>query len=196
MNLVEPHSRSSNLINAKDCFIIVIDVQPAFMRGLSKEEQSIFVQKYQHLIRLSHVLKIPLIITAEDIQKNGSIPMPLQKLLVEEVQVLDKFIYICWGQKNIQEMIKNTRKTVAVVCGFETDVCVLQTSIDLIDEYRVVILTDITFSRNNKEHEIGLKRIERAGAISSSLKSWQEEITAGVRTRIHQILVETGLADI
>ncbi|MHA2294516.1 MAG: isochorismatase family protein [Candidatus Hodarchaeales archaeon] len=197
MDIIEPVSRSSGLINVMDCFVLIIDVQSPFMTGLAPEELEIFIQKYCHLIKLCQLLEIPLIVTAEDIQKNGSVPPELLKLLNSNVHVLDKFIYSCWGQKNIQEVIKSTQRKVAVLCGFETDVCVSQTSIDLLElGYRVVLLTDVIYSRNETEHEIGLKRMEYHGAIISLLKSWQEEITAGIRTKINVKIKRHDLADI
>ncbi|UCG90425.1 MAG: hypothetical protein JSU57_01460, partial [Candidatus Heimdallarchaeota archaeon] len=60
----------------------------------------------------------------------------------------------------------------------------------------VFILTDMTFSRNEIEHEIGLKRMEHHGIILSLLKTWQEEITAGVKTRILYMLKENDLHNI
>ena len=157
---IEPVSRSSNLINASDCFIMIIDVQLKFMLGLTKEERLIFLKKYNHLIKLSHVLKLPLIITAEDIQKNGSIHESLQSTLPPNVQIYDKFIYSCWGQEDIQMRIKNTQRLVAVLCGFETDVCIAQTAIDLhINGFKDFILTYMTFSRDKKEHKSGLNRM-------------------------------------
>lgn len=203
---IEPVSRSSNLINASDCFIMIIDVQLKFMLGLTKEERLIFLKKYNHLIKLSHVLKLPLIITAEDIQKNGSIHESLQSTLPPNVQIYDKFIYSCWGQEDIQMRIKNTQRLVAVLCGFETDVCIAQTAIDLhINGFKVFILTDMTFSRDKKEHksglnrmehESGLNRMEHNGIILSLLKTWQEEITAGVKTEIHHLLKKNDLHNI
>ncbi|MHA2244247.1 MAG: isochorismatase family protein [Candidatus Hodarchaeales archaeon] len=194
---IEPISRSLDLIDANNCFIMIIDVQSIFMQGLSKKEQLIFLRKFTHLIRLSHVLKIPLIITAEAIEKNGSIPDTLQNILPLNVKIYDKFIYSCWGQKDIQLAIRNTQRKKAVLCGFETDVCIAQTAIDLkANGFQVIVLTDLTFSRNNIENEIGLKRMEHHGIILSLLKMWQEEITAGVRTKIHQILVKNELEDI
>lgn len=193
----EPVSRSSDLIEANNCFIMIIDVQSIFMRGLTNQEQLIFLQKFTHLIKLSRALKIPLIITAEDIEKNGSLPEILQNTLNSNFKIFDKFIYSCWGQKDIQMAIRNAKRQIAVLCGFETDVCIAQTAIDLqANGFQVVVLTDITFSRNNIEHEIGLKRLEHHGIILSLLKTWQEEITAGVRTNILQVLKENDLQDI
>ncbi|MFX1506804.1 MAG: isochorismatase family protein [Promethearchaeota archaeon] len=193
----EPVSRSSELINADNCFIMVIDVQSAFMQGLSKEEQLNFIQKFTHLIKLSHVLNIPLIVTAENLEENGSLPNTLLDILPSSTKIYDKFVYSCWGQNDIQLAIKDTHRQIAVLCGFETDVCVAQTAIDLqANGFQVVILTDITFSRNNVEHEIGLSRMEHHGVIFSLLKTWQEEISAGVKTIISQVLKENQLNSI
>ncbi len=196
-DIYEPITRSSDLIEAKKCFIMIIDVQSVFMQGLTNEEQLIFLQKFTHLIRLSCVLNIPLLITAEDIEKNGSLPNTLQKALPSNVKIFNKFIYSCWGQKDIQMAIRNTKRHIAILCGFETDVCIAQTAIDLqTNGFKVFILTDMTFSRNSIEHEIGLKRMEHHGIILSLLKTCQEEITAGVRTPIQQVLKENDLQNI
>jgi nicotinamidase-related amidase len=167
------------------------------MQGLNIDTQVGFINKFVHLVKLAKVLEIPLIITAEDINKNGTIPDLLLESLPIETHIFDKFVFSCWGQKNIQEAIKKTSRSVAVICGLETDVCVAQTAIDLLDnDYRVFLLTDLTYSRNPTEHKIGMKRMEYHGVVLSLLKSWQEEIAAGVRTSVHQILIEKKLNDI
>jgi nicotinamidase-related amidase len=197
MDFIEPVSRSGNLVSLKDCFVLIIDVQPVFMSGLTPNEFSIFIDKYIHIIKLCRTFNIPLIATAEDIQKNGSLPGDIQKLLNPQEHIYDKFIYSCWGQKNIQNVIRTINKSVCIICGFETDVCIMQTAIDLLDNgFKVVVLSDMTFSRNETEHEIGLKRMAYHGAIISVLKTWQEEIAAGVKTKVNYTIKENELSDI
>ncbi|MHA1994555.1 MAG: isochorismatase family protein [Candidatus Hodarchaeales archaeon] len=198
MDLLEPIARSSNLIKLNDCFIILIDVQEVFLKkGLTNSEIQTFILKLKHLIRVAQVLEIPIIITVEDIKNNGSIPVELSTMLPADFSIYDKFIYSCWGQEDIQNAIRNIGKTIAVMCGLETDICVCQTSIDLLsNKFKVVILSDITFSRNKNEHEIGIKRMENSGAIISTLKTWQEEITEGIKTEINLKLRKQNLSDI
>ena len=195
MKTLEPVSRSSKFVNADDCFVAIIDVQEFFFsKELSETEIDRFLLKIIHLIKLAKILEIPILITAEDIEKNGSIPKKIADILPSDVHVHDKFIYSCWGQKEIQDTIKNFNRKVAVICGLETDVCIYQTTVDLLsNDYEVVILSDLTFSRNNLENQIGLKRMETFGASISLLKTWQEEITAGIRTKINSILKEHNL---
>ncbi len=195
--VVEPVSRSKNLINAKDCFVLIIDVQSFFMQGMNTNQQEIFVKKCVHLIELASLLDIPIIVTAEDIQQNGTVHDKIYNKLSNYIHIYDKFIYSCWGQENIRLGIEKTKRKTAIICGLETDVCVAQTSLDLLaHEFRVVILADITYSRNITEHKMGLKRMEYHGAILSLLKTWQEEITAGIRTEINFEIKKQGLNDI
>ena len=198
MKMLEPISRSSEFTEVNDCFVAIIDVQEFFFsKKLSEAETDRFIGKILHLIKLAKILDIPLLITAEDIEKNGSIPQKVADILPSDVHIYDKFIYSCWGQKEIQNAIESFNRKVAVICGLETDVCVYQTTVDLLSNgYKVVILADITFSRNNVENQIGLKRMETLGASISLLKTWQEEITAGIRTKINYLLKENELHNI
>lgn len=184
-SIIDPDTRSVNLVNASDCFLLMIDVQPGFIRGRSKTEEQGFLPKYLHLLQICQVLEIPMVVTAEDIQENGSLPESLLEALPSPLPIWDKFIFSCWGQTNIRQAIKATQRNVAVLCGFETDVCVAQTAIDLLDnDYRVVLLTDLTYTQNESEHQIGLKRMADHGVILSLLKTWRYEISMGVRTTI------------
>jgi nicotinamidase-related amidase len=60
----------------------------------------------------------------------------------------------------------------AIVCGIETHVCVSQTVHDLIaDGVEVHVLADAVCSRHELDHERGLERMERAGAVVSSVEA-------------------------
>jgi nicotinamidase-related amidase len=53
-----------------------------------------------------------------------------------------------------------------VLGGIETHVCVLHTALDLLAlDFRVYIAVDAVGSRYRLDHEIALRRLERAGAI-------------------------------
>ena len=55
----------------------------------------------------------------------------------------------------------------ALVCGIEAHVCVNQTVLDLIDEdVEVHVAADAVGSRTEANRELGLAKMERAGAIA------------------------------
>ena len=60
--------------------------------------------------------------------------------------------------------VEASGRRTAVVVGAETDVCVSQSAIGLLDRgFRVVVITDATFSPGPM-HDLGLRRIRDAGA--------------------------------
>jgi nicotinamidase-related amidase len=60
----------------------------------------------------------------------------------------------------------------AIVCGIETHVCVSQTVHDLLaDGIEVHVPADAVCSRHRIDHERGLERMERAGAVVSTVEA-------------------------
>jgi nicotinamidase-related amidase len=60
----------------------------------------------------------------------------------------------------------------AIVCGIETHVCVSQTVHDLLDQgIEVHVPADAVGSRHEVDYERGLERMERAGAIVSTVEA-------------------------
>jgi nicotinamidase-related amidase len=60
----------------------------------------------------------------------------------------------------------------AIVCGIETHVCVSQTVHDLLEQgIEVHVPADAVGSRHTLDYERGLERLERAGAVVSTVES-------------------------
>ena len=60
----------------------------------------------------------------------------------------------------------------AIVCGIETHVCVSQTVHDLLDRgVEVHVPADAVGSRHDIDYERGLERMERAGAVVSTVEA-------------------------
>jgi nicotinamidase-related amidase len=64
------------------------------------------------------------------------------------------------------------QRTQAIVCGIETHVCVSQTVHDLLAQgVEVHVPADAVGSRHQLDYERGLERLERAGAVVSTVES-------------------------
>jgi nicotinamidase-related amidase len=60
----------------------------------------------------------------------------------------------------------------AIVCGIEAHVCVSQTVHDLLDRgVEVHVPADAAGSRHEIDYEVGLERMERAGAVISTVEA-------------------------
>jgi nicotinamidase-related amidase len=68
----------------------------------------------------------------------------------------------------------------ALVCGIETHVCVNQTVLDLLDRgVEVHVARDAVGSRTDENRELGLEKMEAAGAVITSVETALFELLGG-----------------
>ena len=75
------------------------------------------------------------------------------------------------GQPDILAAVRATGRKTAILAGLETDVCVAQSAIGLLQAgYRVAVVADAVGSPGAASHAAGLERIRLAGCILASVK--------------------------
>lgn len=158
-----------SLIDADDSVLVVIDVQDAFLDKLPRQESERLLNNVCWIVRLALWKGVPLIVTAEELQRQP----PARKLLdvlPANTHVFDKVIFGLADQADILAALEATGRKMAVLVGLETDVCVMHSAIGLLEQgYRVAVVTDTTGSPA-PGHELGLNRIQSAGAIIVNMK--------------------------
>lgn len=161
----------SSLIEVNDSVLIVIDVQPSFVKKENEAQPNPLLQRMCWVIQVANWLKVPLIVTAEDIPRTGYISDEVARVLPPDTKIYNKMSFNLAAQAEILEAVQQTRRKTAVLIGYETDVCVSQSALGLMDlGYKVVVVADATGSPGGA-HEIGLNRIRGAGGIIVSSKS-------------------------
>ena len=161
----------SSLLEVNDSMLIVIDVQPSFVKKESENEHNPLLQRMCWVIKVANWLGVPLIVTAEDIPRTGSVTKEVAEVLPSDTKIYNKMIFGLANQPEILEAVRQTKRKTAVIIGYETDVCVTHSALGLMDlGYRVVVLADATGSPGSA-HQIGLERIRGAGGIILSAKS-------------------------
>jgi len=165
------HSIYKSLIDGDKACLIVIDVQKIFLDKLSEEESEQLVKRIVWLVNVARRLGIPLVVTAEDIEKNGSIIHELEVILPADTEIHNKMVFGLAADPDILRAVKDTGRNTAVLIGLETDVCVAHSALGLLEKgYQVVVVEDATASPG-KSHQYGLSRIQSAGALVSNVKS-------------------------
>jgi len=161
----------SSLIELNDSLLIVIDVQPSFVKKEAKDGNNALLQRMCWVIKVANWLRVPLIVTAEDIPHNGSVSDEIAELLPPATKICDKMTFGLAAQADIIEAVQGTGRKTAVLVGYETDVCITHSALGLMDlGYKVVVVADATGSPGDA-HQIGLERIRAAGGIIVSAKS-------------------------
>ncbi|MGB7876662.1 MAG: isochorismatase family protein, partial [Anaerolineales bacterium] len=137
----------SVLLEVNDSLLIAIDIQPSFMQKESADGGKALLQRMCWVIKVANWLKVPLIVTAEDVPRNGSVSGEIAELLPPDTKIYDKMTFGLAAQPDILEAVQRTQRKTAVLIGYETDVCITHSALGLIDlGYRVVVVADATGS--------------------------------------------------
>ncbi len=159
-----------SLTDRDDSVLIVIDVQQPFVDKLAAEEQAPVVNRIAWIVKMAATLSIPIVATAEDITEVGFTVLTVAKFFPGDTMQHDKMTFGLAGNPTILSAVEAHRRRTAVIVGFETDVCVMQSALGLLERgFRVVVLSDATASPGPC-HDSGITRMRDAGAIISTVK--------------------------
>lgn len=162
---------SPSLLEADNSLLIVIDIQPSFVKKERKKDPNPLLERMCWVIKVAMWLNVPLVVTAEDIPNSGNVADEVAELLPPGTEIYNKMTFGLAAQMDILNAVKLTGRKTAVLIGYETDVCITHSALGLMDlGYRVAVVTDATGSPGDA-HQTGLERIRGAGGILVSAKS-------------------------
>jgi nicotinamidase-related amidase len=160
---------SASLIDADDSVLIVIDVQVAFLDKLSPGHGGAVLDRICWLVSVAQWKDVPLVVTAEELQIQPMAPR-LVDALPGYTKVFDKHYFGLAHQGDILAAIGSTGRRTAVLVGLETDVCVLHSTLGLLEKgYRVAVVADATGTPPEGQ-ALALARMQAAGATIVSTK--------------------------
>jgi nicotinamidase-related amidase len=156
------------LIDRADSILVIVDAQPGFSGATDDAAAAAAAAQSRKvaawLASVAAALEIPIIVTEEDAAGNGPTDPEITARLPQGTPVFAKSVFGLAGVPEILAAVEASGRQTAVIVGAETDVCVAQSAIGLLDcGFRVVVVTDATFSPGSM-HELGLRRVREAGA--------------------------------
>lgn len=172
------------LLNADDCALLVVDIQEKLLPPIFNKEK--LVRNSQLLIRLAKLLNLPIVATTQYTKGLGG-TIPEIASLLDGTATYDKLEFSCFGSEpfcNELRALPGSRNTL-LVCGMEAHICVAQTVLGALNKgYLVHVAADAIGSRAESDWEIGLKRMEAAGAVVSSTEMMMYELMRASGTPI------------
>lgn len=168
------------MIDRDNVGIILIDVQPFFVDIMSTSREPV-IERLEQLLLLAEWTKIPFIATFEHpTERNGWLPDRLEKVFPKHGERFVKRTFCLCKEPEIRSKLEELKIKQIVLAGCETDVCVLQSALGLLEMgYQVFLLEDSVFT-NESHPEPALKRMYQAGVIPSTYKTFFYELTQGV----------------
>jgi len=177
----KPVDLKKALVDVDDSVLVIIDIQDSFLDKYDDAISRPLVDKVVWLIAVAGYLGVPIVAMAEDIEHTGNLNISIQEALPQATTVHNKDYFGLADNPEILTAIESTGRKTAVLVGTETDVCVAQSALGLMNnDFQVVVLKDAVATTAGSE-DIGLIRMREAGAVMSSVKAlyyeWQRSVT-------------------
>lgn len=146
--------------------LVVIDVQEGFRKAIDGFDD--VVRATSAMVRGAKEIGIPIIVTEQYPKGLGATVEEVAGQLPDGVEPIEKS---CFSAAEADGFDLGGRDQ-AIICGIETHVCVNQTVLDLLDAgTEVHLVADAVGSRDPANRELGLDKLERAGAWRSSVET-------------------------
>ena len=179
----------SGRLEADRTTLIVVDVQEAFRKAIPDFER--IAKATATLIDGAEVIGIPIVITEQYPKGLGETVPEVAEHLPEGVRPLEKLVFAA----SEAEGFDLEGRDQALVCGIETHVCVNQTALDLLASgVDVQVAEDAVSSRTDENKQVGLQKMEGAGAVLTSVETALFELLGRAGTdefkRVQRLILE------
>jgi nicotinamidase-related amidase len=154
------------LLDKDQAALVVIDLQEKLLPAIDGHDG--VLKNSLLLLRLAEVLSLPVVLTTQYAKGLGA-TVPEVRAAAPGVEPLDKVSFGCFGDEAFLGRLRGLGRPQLLVAGIESHICVAQTVLGALDAgHAVHVASDAVGSRSAANRQVGLARMERAGALLSS----------------------------
>jgi nicotinamidase-related amidase len=156
----------SGRLEADRTTLVVVDVQEAFRKAIHDFDR--IARATATLIEGAEAIGIPIAISEQYPKGLGETVPEVAEHLPDGVEPLEKVVFAASEADGFDLEGRDQ----VLLCGIETHVCVNQTALDLLASgVEVQVAEDAVGSRSNQNKRVGLHKMERAGAVMTSVET-------------------------
>lgn len=172
-----PTAGSLDVLRRDGAVLVVVDLQEKLLTTIAEKDR--VLRNSLLLLRAARELELPVVLTT---QYERGLGPTVAEVLAEApgVTPVDKVAFGCFGSEEfLARLAALPGRDQLVVAGIESHICVAQTVLGALGEgYQVHVATDAVGSRAPDDRQVGLRRMERAGAVLSSAEMAVYELLA------------------
>lgn len=164
------------LLRPEHCALVVVDMQEKLFPPIFEKER--LARNVQLLIRLAHVVKLPILAATQHVKGLGPI-IPEIASLLDGTQPINKVEFSCFNNSEFCAAVKQLPRdrNTLLLCGMESHICITQTALGALNQgYLVHVAADAVSSRSEFNWKAGLKRMRQAGVVLSSTEMMMYEL--------------------
>ena len=159
---------NNNILLEDETLLLIVDVQQKLLKNI--KDNKLLVFNIKKLINTCNLLNIQIAITEQNPLKLGN---TLESIIDDnEYPIFEKMEFSCIKNKSFTNYLNEHNFKNIIVCGIESHICVLQTSIDLLQKgLNILIPRDAIGSRNKMDNDTAFLRLILSGAVASTTES-------------------------
>ena len=134
------------------------------------------------LIKFAKIMNIPIVLSEQYPKGLGPTVKEIKEVL-PDVSPIEKTAFGCFGSEEFKERLSEIGASTLIVTGMETHVCISQTVLEAVDNFKVHVISDAVSSRTKESWQTGLERMRDAGAIITSTEMAMYELMKDAKIR-------------
>jgi nicotinamidase-related amidase len=164
---IEKLNPARNMLRPERTVIVAVDLQERLLPAIADRDR--VVSNTVLILRLAEVLGLPVVLTTQYRKGLGETVAAVRDAAPGTLP-LDKTSFGCFQDEAfLRRLDELGSRDQLVVTGVESHICVAQTVLGALEKsYQAHVVSDAVGSRTEENREVGLRRMERAGALISS----------------------------
>jgi|SRR6185503_7978907 len=169
------------LLDRGKAALAVIDMQEAFRPVIAGFGD--LAARIGLLVEGVAALSLPIIVTEQYPRGLGHTVQEIRAKLPEGIEPIEKQSFSACQVREFDTQLRERHIEQVVICGIEAHICVSQTAHDLLAQgYQVHVLADGIGARLERNQDVAIEKLARAGAIVSSVEMALFELCGGAGT--------------
>lgn len=165
------------LVERNDCVLALIDIQEKLLAVMHGKEA--LLENAVKLARFAGIIGLPVLVTKQE--KLGPTVSELAAVIAD-LSPVTKLEFDACRRPEFAGALKGLGRGTVIIAGIESHVCITQTVLHLLSDYRVHVVSDAVSSRTPENKRVALDRMREAGAVISSTEMAMYELLAEAGT--------------
>ena len=185
---------TDHLLTPRNSALIIIDYQPLQVSSVASMDRRELVLNITAVTRLAKLFQLPIVLSSVNVKAKGSEPTIHQlRDLLPNMPELDRTSINAWEDQEFLRAVKATGCKKLIMTALWTEACLCFPALDALkDGYEVYMVADAVGGTSTQAHNAALRRLEQAGAKSTSWvqmgcelqRDWRRADTAGAFAEI------------
>lgn len=163
-------SKHDRLARREDCVLVIIDAQEKLLPVIHDQEAA--VANMARLAKFAAIVGMPVVLT-EQMKLGATVPAVAEPAGTEAI---GKISFDCFGCEDFAQKIKELKRKTLVLCGVEAHICVFQTALSALEDFRVQVVSDAVSSRAPHNWLVALERLRQSGCAITTTEMFIYEI--------------------